>query len=45
MIVMKKRRNLSEIKSVLEALAQTGAVIIGGQAVNLWAEHYQRESI
>jgi hypothetical protein len=34
----------SEIKPVLEALASTKAVIIGGQAVNLWAEHYQKDS-
>ena len=41
---MKERKSPREIKPVLEALAQTGAVIIGGQAVNLWAERYQTES-
>jgi hypothetical protein len=29
---------------VLRALAQTSAVIIGRQAVNLWAEHYQKDT-
>ena len=41
---MKKQFSPHEIKPVLQALAQTGAVIIGGQAVNLWAERYQSES-
>jgi hypothetical protein len=41
---MKKQFSPHEIKPVLQALAQTGAVIIGGQAVNLWAERYQNES-
>jgi hypothetical protein len=41
---MKQRYSAHEIKPVLRALAQTGAIIIGGQAVNLWAEHYQNES-
>jgi len=41
---MKKQFSPHEIKAVLQALAQTGAVIIGGQAVNLWAERYQNES-
>ena len=41
---MKKQYSPHEIKPILQALAQTGAIIIGGQAVNLWAEHYQSES-
>ena len=41
---MKKQFSPHEIKPVLQALAQTRAVIIGGQAVNLWAERYQNES-
>jgi hypothetical protein len=41
---MKRKYSPHEIKPVLQALAQTRSVIIGGQAVNLWAEHYQKES-
>lgn len=41
---MKRKYSPQEIKPVLQALAQTKGVIIGGQAVNLWAEHYQKES-
>ncbi len=41
---MAQRKSPREIKSVLEALAQTEAVVIGGQAVNLWAERYQSDS-
>ncbi len=41
---MAQRKSPREIKPVLQALAQTGAVVIGGQAVNLWAEHYQKDS-
>jgi hypothetical protein len=41
---MAQRKSLGEIKPALEALAQTGAVVIGGQAVNLWAELYQTNS-
>jgi hypothetical protein len=41
---MSKRRSLAEIRPVLEALARTEAIIIGGQAVNLWAERYQKET-
>ena len=41
---MKRQFSPYELKPVLQALAQTGAVIIGGQAVNLWAERYQNES-
>jgi hypothetical protein len=41
---MAQRKSLREMKTVLEALARTGAVVIGGQAVNLWAERYQSES-
>lgn len=41
---MKRKYSPREIKPVLQALAQTKAVIIGGQAVNLWAERYQNES-
>ncbi|MGO8931729.1 MAG: hypothetical protein ACLQU3_33150 [Limisphaerales bacterium] len=41
---MNPPRSLHEIQPVLRALAQTSAVIIGGQAVNLWAEHYQKDS-
>jgi hypothetical protein len=41
---MKKQFSPHEIKPVLRALARTGAVIIGEQAVNLWAERYQSES-
>lgn len=37
------RKSPAEITSVLKALAQTEAVVIGGQAVNLWAERYQKE--
>jgi hypothetical protein len=41
---MKKRYSPKEIEPILRALAQTGAVIIGGQAVNLWAERYQQDA-
>lgn len=41
---MKKKYSPHELKPILQALAQTRSVIIGGQAVNLWAEHYQTES-
>jgi hypothetical protein len=41
---MKRKYSPREIKPLLEALAQTKAVIIGGQAVNLWAEHYHTDS-
>lgn len=41
---MKRRYSPQELKLVLQALAQTNAVVIGGQAINVWAEHYQRES-
>jgi hypothetical protein len=41
---MKRRYNPHEIKPVLQALAQTKGVIIGGQAVNLWAERYQKDA-
>jgi hypothetical protein len=41
---MAQRKSPREIKPVLEALAQTEAVVIGGQAVNLWAERYQADS-
>lgn len=41
---MKRRYSPQELGPVLQALAQTSAVIIGGQAVNLWAERYQDES-
>jgi hypothetical protein len=41
---MSKKYSPQEIKPVLQALAQTGAVVIGGQAINLWAEHYQTDS-
>ena len=41
---MKRKYSPHEIKPILQALAQTRGVIIGGQAVNLWAEHYQKES-
>jgi hypothetical protein len=41
---MKRKYSPYEIKPVLQALALTRGVIIGGQAVNLWAEHYQKES-
>jgi hypothetical protein len=41
---MSERKSPRQIKRVLEALAQTEAVIIGGQAVNLWAEQYQKDS-
>src|SRR5690348_16672188 len=41
---MKRRYNPHEIKTVLQALAQTKGVIIGGQAVNLWAERYQKDA-
>jgi hypothetical protein len=41
---MAQRKSPREIKPVLEALAGTGAVVIGGQAVNLWAERFQTDS-
>ncbi len=41
---MKRRVSPHEIRPILEAIAQTGAVIIGGQAVNLLAERYHKES-
>jgi hypothetical protein len=41
---MAQRKSPREIKPALQALAQTDAVVIGGQAVNLWAEHYQADS-
>lgn len=41
---MKRRYSPHEIKPVLQALALTKGVIIGGQAVNLWAERYQKEA-
>jgi hypothetical protein len=41
---MKREYSPHEIKSVLQALSRTKGVIIGGQAVNLWAEHCQKES-
>lgn len=41
---MKRRYNPHEIKTVLQALAQTKGVIIGRQAVNLWAERYQKDA-
>lgn len=41
---MKRKYSPHEIKPVLQALALTKGVIIGGQAVNLWAEHYQKEA-
>jgi len=40
---MRRKYSPHEIRPVLQALAQTKGVIIGGQAVNLWAEHYQQE--
>jgi hypothetical protein len=39
-----QRKSPTEIKPVLQALAKTDGVVIGGQAVNLWAEHYQTNS-
>lgn len=41
---MKKRFSPRELKPLLQALSQTQGVIIGGQAVNLWAEQFQKES-
>ncbi len=41
---MAQRKSLHEIKPALAALVRTGAVVIGGQAVNLWAERYQTDS-
>jgi len=41
---MKRKYSPRELKPVLQALAQTNGVIIGGQAINLWAEHYQKDS-
>ncbi|HWD18138.1 MAG TPA: hypothetical protein VHB20_02575, partial [Verrucomicrobiae bacterium] len=40
---MKRKFSPSEIRPALQALSQTNAVIIGGQAINLWAEKYQQE--
>jgi hypothetical protein len=40
---MSERRSPAQIKPVLEALSRTEGVIIGGQAINLWAERYQKE--
>jgi hypothetical protein len=40
---MKKRLSPSEIRPALKALSQTNGVIIGGQAVNLWAEKFQKD--
>jgi hypothetical protein len=33
---------LQQIRPVLKALGKTGAILIGGQAVNLWSERLQR---
>jgi hypothetical protein len=33
---------LQQLRPILKALGQTGAVLIGGQAVNLWSERFQR---
>jgi hypothetical protein len=41
---MAQRKSLHEIKPALKALVETGAVVIGGQAINLWAERYQANS-
>ena len=41
---MKRKYSAHELKPVLQALAQTKGVVIGGQAVNLWAEHYQKDA-
>src|SRR6266498_5709304 len=41
---MKRRYSPHEIKPVLQVVAETDGVILGGQAVNLWAEHYQEDS-
>jgi hypothetical protein len=41
---MKRKYSPHELKPILRALAKTNAVVIGGQAINLWAEHYQKES-
>ncbi|MCX6901997.1 MAG: hypothetical protein NTW03_00665 [Verrucomicrobia bacterium] len=32
-----------QIRPLLEALSQSDAVIVGGQAINLWSETYQKE--
>jgi hypothetical protein len=33
---------LAQLRPVLQALGRTGAILIGGQAVNLWSERFQR---
>jgi len=33
-----------QVARILEMAQDTGAIIIGGQAVNLWAEHYRRRA-
>lgn len=34
------RRTPHQIRPVLQVLSETKAVVIGGQAINLWAEHF-----
>jgi hypothetical protein len=35
--------SIRQIGGLLEVISQTQAVIIGGQAINLWSERYQKE--
>ena len=35
---------IDQVAAALRVIGDTGAVLIGGQAVNLWSERYQREA-
>jgi len=35
---------IDQLGTILRAVSRTGAILIGGQAVNLWSERYQREA-
>ena len=35
---------IDQLSALLDVIGRTGAVLVGGQAVNLWSERYQREA-
>jgi hypothetical protein len=35
---------IDQLSALLEVIGRTRAVLVGGQAVNLWSERYQREA-
>ena len=35
--------SIKELRHLLEVISRTQAILIGGQAVNLWSERYKKE--